>query len=135
MIQKYIEKVQKILEELKGIKSMASIETRKRNIVTHMRNEVGDIEAWRRGIADTFATFYEDLYSSGNNERKDEKDTTADLRIIATMLTMMKNIEDDEPDRHIPEFTMKELIIEIYILKKGKIGRLQRNQSGRSQRS
>ena len=49
------------------------------------------------------------------------------------MLTMMKIIEDNEQDNHIPELTMKELMIAIDSLKK--IGRKQRNLSGSSQRS
>ena len=62
------EKVQNILEELKG-KSIANIMTRKKKIlITHWRNEAGDI------IADTFVTLCKDLYSSRNDERKDEED-------------------------------------------------------------
>ena len=79
-----------------------------------MRNEAGDIEATRKGIASTFAKFYEDLHSNKNDEGKDEEDN------VVTMLTMMKNIEDDEQDEHIPELTMKELSIAIGSLKKGK---------------
>ena len=44
-----------------------------------MRNEVGAIEASRKGIANSFAKFYEDLYSSGSDERKDEMDNTGRL--------------------------------------------------------
>ena len=55
-------KAQNMLEESKGIKSIASIETRKKKIlITHMRNKSGNIEATRKGIANVFAIFYKDL--------------------------------------------------------------------------
>ena len=74
------EKVQNILEEFKGIKSIADNKTRKKNILlTQMRNEAGDIEATRKGVANTFAKFYEDLYSSRNDARKDEEDNEETL--------------------------------------------------------
>ena len=39
-----------------------------------MRNEVGDIEASRKGIADTFVKFYEELFSRKSDGRKGEMD-------------------------------------------------------------
>ena len=60
-------------------------------LFTHMKNEAGDIEALKKGTANTFAKFYEDQYSSGSDERKDEKDNEGRLvRTFVTMLTMMK---------------------------------------------
>ena len=44
-----------------------------------MRNEPGNIEATRKGIADTLANIYEVLYSSKNDERKDEEDNEGRL--------------------------------------------------------
>ena len=72
-------------EELKGIKSIANIKTSKKekHLITHMRNEVKVIDASRKGIPNTFATFYKDL------------PTTEDLRTIATMLTMMKGADEE----------------------------------------
>ena len=61
------------------------------------------------------AKFYEDLQSCKNDET-----TKQDLKTLVTMLTMMKNIEDDAHDRHIPELTMKELSIANDSLKKRK---------------
>ena len=55
-------------EEFKGIKSVAKIKTRKKNPITLERDEIGDTEASRKGIADTSATCYEDQYSSRNRE-------------------------------------------------------------------
>ena len=43
---------------------MAAIKSRKKKIfISHMRNEKGEFEASRKGIANTFANFYSDLYS------------------------------------------------------------------------
>ena len=39
--------------------------------------------------------------------------TKRDLKTLVTLLTTIKNIEDDEQDRHIPIFTMEELSIAI----------------------
>ena len=67
--------VQNMLEECKGIKSIANIKTRQNKIlITDMRNEAGDIEATTKGIAKTFAKLYADIHSSKNDERKDEED-------------------------------------------------------------
>ena len=105
------------------------------NIKTHMRNEVGDIEASRKGIANIFQSIYEDLFSRRKDERKDEKDDDGRLENNCDHAGNDENNEDEEKDNHIPELTMKELIISIDSLKKRKVGRQQRNQSGRSQRS
>ena len=50
---------------------------------------------------------------------KTRRTTKQDIKTLVTMLTMMKISEDDEQDRHIPEFTMKELSIAVDILTKG----------------
>ena len=113
------EKVQKNHEEFTGIKSIANIKTRETNIhITHMRNEAGDIEASRKRIANTFAKFYEDLSWSRSGKRKDDKDNAGRLEDICDHADDDENIEDDERDNHIPEFTMKQLIIAIDSLNK-----------------
>ena len=64
--------MQNIIEEVKK-RLIANIKTRNKKIlITHMRNEVGNIEATRKGIANIFAKFFQDLYSSNNDEGKDE---------------------------------------------------------------
>ena len=55
-----------------------------------MRNEAGDIEATRKGIADTLANIYEVLYSSKNDERKDEEDNEGRLELTCD------HADDDE---------------------------------------
>ena len=75
-----------------------------------MRSGSGKIEATREGIANVFANFYKCQYASKNDERTDEKDSEA--RLENTCDHVDDDIEDDEQDRHIQEFTMKELIID-----------------------
>ena len=100
---------------------------KKKVLITHMRNKSGNIYAKRKGIANVFAEFYKDLYSSKNDGRKDEKDSEA--RFENTCDHVDDDKEDDEEDRHIPEFTRNELMIAIDSL--GQQG----NQSRRSRRS
>ena len=114
------QRVQNIFEELKGIISIANIKTRKENLITHMRNEVGDIEASRKGIANTFAKFHEDLYSRRNGERKDEKDNDGRRENNCDHADDDESFEDDEQYNHTTKFTMKELIIAIDSLIKGR---------------
>ena len=95
------EKVQNILEEFKGIRSIAGFKTRRRNIcITHMRNKSGNIVATMKGIAKAFAKFYKDLSARNNSKRKDEKDSEA--RPENTCDHADDDLEDDEQDRHIP---------------------------------
>ena len=50
------EKVLDILAEFKGIRSIATIKTRKKKIpITHMRNKSGNIEATRKDFSNVFA--------------------------------------------------------------------------------
>ena len=83
-----------------------------------MRNKSGNIEATRKGIANVFAEFHEDLYSNKNDERKEKQDSEAGPENTCDHADDDK--EDDEQDRHIPELTRKELMIAIGSLKKGK---------------
>ena len=63
--------VQRILQQFKrNPKDRKYQDKKERFLITRMRNEVGDIEASRRGVANTFAKFYEDLYSGRNDESK-----------------------------------------------------------------
>ena len=79
-----------MLEEFKGIRSIAIIKTRRKNIlITHIRNKSGNIDAKREGIANLFAKFYKDLHSSKNDERKTRKTAKQDLKTLATTLTMI----------------------------------------------
>ena len=110
-------KIQSMLEVFKGLRSVASIKTRTKTVlITHMRNKSGNIEATRKGIANVFA-FYNDLFSIKNNEIKDAQDSEAGLE--NTCDHPDDDIDDDEQDRHIPEFATKELMTAIDCLKKG----------------
>ena len=56
----------------------------------------------------------------GTEKEKMRRTAAGDLRIIATMLTMMKTLKAMNKTHHIPEFTVKELIVAIDSLQKGK---------------
>ena len=87
-------------------------------LITHMINKLGSIEATRKGIANVFAEFYEDQNSRQNVERQDKQSSEAGLD--NTCDHPDDDIENDEHDRHILEFTRTELTAEIDSLKKGK---------------
>ena len=70
--------MQEILEQFKGIKTIASIKTRKKKLNAQMRNEAGEIEALRMGVAHTFAKLYADLYSDRNNGRPENERDSAE---------------------------------------------------------
>ena len=98
------EKIRAILEEYKGSTSVAGVKTRKKKVlVTHMRNESGNIDATRKGIANVFAAV---------------RTAKQDLKTLVTILTIILNT--DEQDRHIPEFTRQELMTTIDSLEKRK---------------
>ena len=85
-----------------------------------MRNEAGDIEATRKGIANICAKIYGDLHSSKNDKRKDEEDNEErDENTCDRADDHEKHIENDEQDKHIPEFTMEELSVAIGAPRKG----------------
>ena len=55
----------KILEEFKGLKEIAGIRANgKRAIIGSIQAKDGSIKQERQDIADTFAEFYEDLYTA-----------------------------------------------------------------------
>ena len=86
---------------------------KERLLITRMRNEVGDIEASRRGVANTFAKFYEDLYSGRNEERKRRQGQHAILlkmengKILSKKNTILvsNNEKHDDPEKQRLEFT------------------------------
>ena len=67
-------------------------------LITHMRNEVGDIEASRKGIANTFCNMSRRSYSTGNNERTCEEDSDGRLEKNCCQSDDDENIEDGERD-------------------------------------
>ena len=59
-----------------GIKHIANIKSRKKSVlISQMRNEEDDVEASRKGIADTFTKFYSSLYA------KEEHDDVEDIEV------------------------------------------------------
>ena len=104
------------LKNSKEYRSIASSKTTK-NLIAHMSSKSGNLEATRKGIANVYVKFYNVLYSGKNAERKDDKDCEA-RRSDNIGDNADNGNEDDEQDRHIPELTKKELMIETDSLKK-----------------
>ena len=93
-----------IIENRSGLKRIRGIQQRgKRHLISHMRNAAGERVYHRTSIANVFADFYEQLYT-----------TTRHTGIVETTLLG----ESDSPN--IPPFQMEELITETKKLKKGR---------------
>ena len=105
------EKIQKILEKVKGTKNIPSIKSVKRRIlIPKVRNKDGEAEKTRQGIANVFAKFYEELYK-GEEEHGDDETRNH---------VPNKKTRDPSHSETIPEFTTEEIPAAINRLKKGK---------------
>ena len=130
------EKVQNFLEELKRMKSIANIKTRKKNIlITRMRNEAGDIEASRKILVTHFQNSMKICTQVGTIKEKLRRTTTEDLRTVATELTMMRILETMNKIITFQNLPRKHCFFFDWQSQERTIGRQQRNQSGRSPRS
>ena len=109
------EKIQRILEEVSGIKNISNIKpSRKRTLIQMVKNVRGDAISSRNGIANVSVEFKSKSY--------------ADNQCEETELEIEKNeTENDKSDqsvgadelKEIPEFTSEELQAAIDRLKKG----------------
>ena len=103
------EKIQKILEKVKGAKNIPSTKSVKRRIlIPRIKNKDGEAEKSRQGIANVFAKFHEDLYKGEDGQDDEDKYSHID----------QENAESSQ-DETIPEFT-KEIQAAIHRLEKGK---------------
>ena len=107
------------------------------------RNGKDEIEASRKGLANTFAKFYSNLYSEEKHEedKKDDEEEglnerdglVVDKELAEQKSGNPKEIDESEnhEDRseHIPEFTKQELQTGIDCLKRVKTRRHKRNQA------
>ena len=67
-------KTQSILERFKGNNSIAQFKIRKKRLLTsHMKFEEGEVEASRKGIANTFAKYYGELRASEQAKQNNYK--------------------------------------------------------------
>ena len=104
------EKIQKILEKVRGTKNIPSIKSVKRRIlIPKIRNKDGEAEKTRQGIANVFAQFHEELYKGGDGHEVEDKYSH----------TEQENA-DSSQNETIPEFTKEEIRAAIHRLKKGK---------------
>ena len=63
------EKIQKILEEVRGTRNISSVKSvKKRILITKFKNKEGETVKTRQGIANVFAKFYEDLYEGEHGD-------------------------------------------------------------------
>ena len=104
------EKIQKILEKVKGTKNIPSNKSVKRRIlIPKIRNKDGEAEKTRQGIANVFAKFYEELYKGEDGQEDEDKYTHID-----------RENADSGQNETIPEFNKEEIQAAIHRLKKGK---------------
>ena len=109
------EKIQKILEELKGTKNISNIKSaKKRILIPKVKNRKGEVIVTWKGIANVFAEFDTKLYEDGEDEeitRKNEAEVCSESK---------RNMPVKfEP---IPEFTTGEIQDAMDCLKRGKAG-------------
>ena len=74
------ERIQQILEELKGTKNRSYIKSaKKRILIPKIKNKQEETINTRKGIANVFAEFYENLYDDeeGEKEKKKRKQSRA----------------------------------------------------------
>ena len=104
------EKIQKILEKVKGTKNIPSIKSVKRRIlIPKIRNKDGEAEKTRQGIANVFAKFHEELYKGEDEQDDESKHAHID-----------QENADSSQNETIPEFTKEEIQAAIHHLKKGR---------------
>ena len=81
------EKIQKILEKVKGTKNINSIKSEKKRIlIPKVKNKDGEAVKTRQGIANVFAKFYEELYVG--EDENDNEDTTTNGKLTKTTTWM-----------------------------------------------
>ena len=107
------ERIQQILEELKGTKNISNIKSAKRRIlIPKIKNKKEETINTRKGIANVFAEFYENLHEGEEGEEdKKEKETESRTEVRKSMPNQFNPI---------PEITKSEIQDAIDRLKKGK---------------
>ena len=109
------EKIQRILEEFRGIKSFSCTTSgRKRTVVPKVKNDRGETITSRKGVANVFGAFYSKLYAE--NRLGEEVQDPQNLEI--RMNTEQKSYHEDLRNE-IPEFTQVEIQAAIDSFNKG----------------
>ena len=105
------EKIQKILEEVKGTRNISQyqISEEGESSSPNIKNKEGETVKTRQGIANVFAKFYEDLYEGDD-----------DCTERGTDLRTEDDGKDPEQDNSIKEFAITEIQDAIDRLKKGR---------------
>ena len=106
--------IQRILEDLKGVKNITGIKSaKKRVLITKIKNEQGEIITSRTGIANVFEEFYKKMYD--DNEQKESEQEIRENEDESSI--DVHNNNTNEMTR-IPEITTEELRTAISKLKK-----------------
>ena len=123
------EKIQRILEEFKGIENMSNIKpARKRTPSPKVKNEKDEVITSRKGIANIFGEWYGKLYADDPCE-----ETELDIDKSETENDKRDQSSGGEEMTEIPQFKTEEFQAAIDRLKKRESRRQQRNQSRRHQ--
>ena len=109
------EKIQRILEEFRGIKSFSCTTSgRKRTVVPKVKNDKGETITSRKGIANVFGPFYSKLFS----ENRLGEEVPDPQNLETRMNTEQKSYHEDLRNE-IPEFTQVEIQAAINSFNKG----------------
>ena len=99
--------IQRILEDFRGVSNIPGIKSSKKKVlITKIKNEQGEIITSRKGIANVFGEFYKKIYDDNEQDEYGNESNT-DVQI-----------SDIEEMTRIPEITSKELQDAIRKLKK-----------------
>ena len=121
--------IQRLLEDFQGLRNIPGIKSAKKKVhITKIKNEKGEINTSREGIANVFWEFYKTIYD--DNEQDESEQEVGENENESS--TVVHNNSTDEMTR-IPEITTEELRTAINKLKKRQIPRQQRNPSRRHQ--
>ena len=90
--------IQKILEDFKGVSNIPGIKSAKKKVlITKSKNERGEMNTSRKGIANVFGEFYKKLF---DDNEQDEYGNESNTDV---------HINDTEEMTRIPEITTEEL--------------------------
>ena len=107
-------KIQRILEEFKGITSMSRIKSgRKTTLIPKVKNDKAETVTSRKRIANVFGEFFSKLYAEDQPGEE-----VQDPHNSETRMNVERESSIDEVRNEIPEFTQDEVQAAIDCLKK-----------------
>ena len=110
------EKIQRILEEVRGIKSISYVKSgRKRTFIPKVKNDKGETITSRKGIANVFGEFYSKLYAEKSAWRRSTRPSTPGNKNEHREESANEDVRNE-----IPEFTQDEVQAATDNFEKGK---------------